>query len=80
MSSFNNNVLGDRDANASIAGPVTAGAGAQGKPDVKSMEYHRQVLQSKMEQEKCVLSLFSVLSLFLVPLDNDGTNRARTHV
>lgn len=41
-------VLAAKDVNASMAS-VPADAGAV-KPDVKSMEYHRQVLQSKMEQ------------------------------
>ncbi|KXJ93031.1 hypothetical protein Micbo1qcDRAFT_203174 [Microdochium bolleyi] len=40
------NVLSDKDVNAAVEVVNTAG-----KPEVKSMEYHRQVLQSKMEQE-----------------------------
>ncbi|KAH7033182.1 uncharacterized protein B0I36DRAFT_383096 [Microdochium trichocladiopsis] len=36
------NVLSDKDVNAAVE---------VSKPDVKSMEYHRQVLKSKMEQE-----------------------------
>ncbi|KAK5662759.1 hypothetical protein OQA88_6166 [Cercophora sp. LCS_1] len=41
-------VLAAKDVNASMA---SAQVDAEtGKPDVKSMEYHRQVLQSKMEQ------------------------------
>ncbi|PMD43645.1 hypothetical protein L207DRAFT_631711 [Hyaloscypha variabilis F] len=43
-------VLADKDVNTS-----GAGANAQqqeGKADVKSMEYHRQVLQSKLDEGK----------------------------
>ncbi|TPX08209.1 uncharacterized protein E0L32_001895 [Thyridium curvatum] len=39
------NVLGAKDVNAPIAQQPLGG-----KPDVKSMEYHRQVLQSKMAE------------------------------
>lgn len=42
------NVLSEKDANNSLKN--LAGTGAN-KGDVKSMEYHRQVLQSKMEEE-----------------------------
>lgn len=43
------NVLGAKDANV----PVTAAAPLNGKDSsVKSMEYHRQVLQSKMEAQQ----------------------------
>jgi hypothetical protein len=47
-------ILGERDANASLA---------DGQPlvkDVKSMEYHRQVLQSKIAQEPYVLQTISL--------------------
>lgn len=44
------NVLSQKDANNSIKNQ-TAGTGAT-KADIKSMEYHRQVLKSKMEEEK----------------------------
>ncbi|KAI0119979.1 hypothetical protein GGR51DRAFT_495837 [Nemania sp. FL0031] len=43
------NVLSEKDANNSLKNP--AGSGAN-KADIKSMEYHRQVLKSKMEEEK----------------------------
>ncbi|KAI0446667.1 hypothetical protein F4803DRAFT_476666 [Xylaria telfairii] len=43
------NVLSEKDANNSLKN--LAGAGAT-KADLKSMEYHRQVLKSKMEEEK----------------------------
>lgn len=43
------NVLSPKDTNNHIrAVPAMDGA----KPDVKSMEYHRQVLHNKMEEEK----------------------------
>ncbi|KAI3400232.1 hypothetical protein diail_4117 [Diaporthe ilicicola] len=43
------NVLGAKDANL----PVTTAAPLNGKDSsVKSMEYHRQVLQSKMEAQQ----------------------------
>lgn len=53
MSSITNstgaNVLGAKDANL----PVAAAAAPNAKDSsVKSMEYHRQVLQSKMEAQQ----------------------------
>jgi len=48
------NVLTSKDANAGIAGPATQDPA--GKPDIKSMEYHRQVLQNKMESDQYVIS------------------------
>ena len=47
-----NNVLADKDINAS----ATAQNNVQGeaKADVKSMEYHRQVLQNKLEESQYV--------------------------
>lgn len=42
-------VLGEKDVNQSVGTTVPSG-----KPDVKSMEYHRQVLQSKLEADKYV--------------------------
>jgi hypothetical protein len=42
---MSSNVLADRDVNASAPQQV-----ANAKPDVKSMEYHRQVLQSKLDE------------------------------
>ncbi|KAH8908964.1 hypothetical protein BR93DRAFT_926086 [Coniochaeta sp. PMI_546] len=42
------NVLAAKDVNTTMA---SASAQDQsGKPDIKSMEYHRQVLQNKMDQ------------------------------
>ena len=46
---MSSNVLSPKDANAAM----TAATDATAKPDVKSMEYHRQVLQSKIEEAKC---------------------------
>jgi hypothetical protein len=44
---MSSNVLADRDVNApALQQP------AEVKGDVKSMEYHRQVLQSKLEESK----------------------------
>ncbi|KAM0273240.1 hypothetical protein ACHAQH_008376 [Verticillium albo-atrum] len=43
---MSSNVLAAKDVNAPFADQTAT------KGDVKSMEYHRQVLQSKMEQEK----------------------------
>lgn len=43
-------VLADRDVNAAAVAQQLALENA--KPDVKSMEYHRQVLQSKIEEAK----------------------------
>ncbi|KAG0648362.1 bns1 [Hyphodiscus hymeniophilus] len=41
-------VLADRDINAAAAQQPAVDA----KPEVKSMEYHRQVLQSKLEESQ----------------------------
>ncbi|KND93872.1 hypothetical protein TOPH_01503 [Tolypocladium ophioglossoides CBS 100239] len=46
-------VLGDKDANAAMMTEQQQEAPAK---DVKSMEYHRQVFQSKMAEEKYALS------------------------
>ncbi|KAI1825604.1 hypothetical protein F4861DRAFT_500961 [Xylaria intraflava] len=45
------NVLSEKDVNSSLASQ--AGTGAN-KGDIKSMEYHRQMLKSKMEQERYI--------------------------
>jgi hypothetical protein len=50
---MSSSVLADRDINAAAQQPAHANA----KPDVKSMEYHRQVLQSKLEESQYVSSL-----------------------
>ena len=44
-------VLGDRDVNTSGVG-ANGAAQTEAKADVKSMEYHRQVLQSKLDDGK----------------------------
>ena len=46
---MSSNVLADRDVNAAAQNKVVD---LDAKPDVKSMEYHRQVLQSKLEESK----------------------------
>ncbi|UNI18672.1 hypothetical protein JDV02_004926 [Purpureocillium takamizusanense] len=57
MSSSPNKVLGDKDVNAPMADnqqPQSQSQQPQGGDarDVKSMEYHRQVFQNKMTEEK----------------------------
>ncbi|KAK3685962.1 hypothetical protein B0T22DRAFT_538190 [Podospora appendiculata] len=47
---MSSNVLGTKDVNMSMGGAPEAD-GADMK-DVKSMDYHRQVLQSKMEEDE----------------------------
>lgn len=49
-------VLSDRDVNTSGAG--ANGAAQEAKADIKSMEYHRQVLQSKLDEGKYVIFFF----------------------
>lgn len=44
---MSSNVLSDRDVNAPAVQQT-----AEAKGDVKTMEYHRQVLQSKLEESK----------------------------
>ena len=48
---MSSNVLVDRDINATV---TAAPENTDGKVDVKSMEYHRQVLQSKIDQQQFV--------------------------
>ncbi|KAH9909745.1 hypothetical protein F4778DRAFT_12440 [Xylariomycetidae sp. FL2044] len=48
------NILSDKDVNTGIT--VSAVPIADAKPNVKSMEYHRQVLERKMELEKYNIS------------------------
>lgn len=59
------NVLADRDINAAAATkqPEDKPQG-QEKTDVKSMEYHRQVLQSKLEEDQYVFSLRPYLQIY----------------
>ncbi|KAI1075296.1 hypothetical protein F5B20DRAFT_395347 [Whalleya microplaca] len=53
------NALSSKDANATMSGNDSAkDSGA--KSNIKSMEYHRQVLHSKMEEEK-----YGVVATFL---------------
>lgn len=61
------NVLASKDVNTST--PIAAdhhnnnaANGTAVKGDVKSMEYHRQVFQSKMEQEGYVNAIFPHLA------------------
>jgi hypothetical protein len=63
---MSSNVLADRDINASVASVDANAKPADGKADVKSMEYHRQVLQSKLDEGQYVLIHLSVFcSIFL---------------
>ena len=56
---MSSNVLADRDVNAAAAQQP---ANENAKVDVKSMEYHRQVLQSKLDEGKYVVqSVFNPL-------------------
>lgn len=44
--------LANKDANLAMSAAATGAAlNPNAKPDVKSMEYHRQVLQSKMAEQ-----------------------------
>ena len=51
-------VLADRDINAAAAQQP-----ANQKGDIKTLEYHRQVLQSKLDEEQYVNSLIQIASL-----------------
>lgn len=51
-------VLADRDVNAAAAQQP-----ANQKGDIKTMEYHRQVLQSKLDEEQYVEYLISIAFL-----------------
>ncbi len=60
------NVLTAKDVNTSMSSAVpqqTKDGLEAVKPDVKSMEYHRQVLQSKMEQGEYVTPYPSFFTL-----------------
>jgi hypothetical protein len=65
-------VLADRDVNTSGAG--ANGAQQEAKVDVKSMEYHRQVLQSKLDEGKYVnpSTFLALSSNWLTALRNSG--------
>lgn len=52
---MSSNVLAARDVNTSMTAQVGADANANTKPDVMSMEYHRQVFQSKVEEGEYVI-------------------------
>ncbi|RDL35241.1 Uncharacterized protein BP5553_07172 [Venustampulla echinocandica] len=54
---MSSNVLADKDINTSA--PEAGGAKMDGKADVKSMDYHRQVLQSKLDQGQAKQSYVS---------------------
>ncbi len=48
------NVLAAKDVNATMNAQGQASADMDAKPDVMSLEHHRQVLQSKMESGQYV--------------------------
>jgi hypothetical protein len=54
-------VLADRDVNAAAAQQP-----ANQKGDIKTMEYHRQVLQSKLDEEQYVDILIPIVSSSMV--------------
>ncbi|EPE29715.1 hypothetical protein GLAREA_00875 [Glarea lozoyensis ATCC 20868] len=61
---MSSNVLVDRDINATVtAAPETM----DGKVDIKSMEYHRQVLQSKIDQQQGKQSYISPSDTIMSP-------------
>jgi hypothetical protein len=66
---MSSNVLADKDINA----PATNAAPADGVKDVKSMEYHRQVLQSKLNEDQYVFSVFDT------PLSNFFRSCSQIH-
>ncbi len=67
---MSSNILSDRDVNVAMAAQEPAG-----KPDIKSMEYHRQVLQSKMEDAKYAQDLPAQAQVFFPP---NAASDART--
>jgi hypothetical protein len=72
---MSSNVLADKDINA----PATNGAPAEGAKDVKSMEYHRQVLQSKLNEDQYVLLVFDTPPFSLAPT-NKSTRGKQTYI
>jgi len=60
------NVLSARDVNAPMHGAASATTEADGKPDVMSMEHHRQVFQSKMEQGEYVATVLSAMMMIMM--------------
>lgn len=54
------NVLSAKDVNTIPAAGATVQESGTKQPDIKSMEYHRQVLQSKMENGEYVLHQASI--------------------
>ena len=67
-------VLTDRDVNAAAAQHPS---GENAKSDVKSMEYHRQVLQSKLEESQYVFHFPSMLILYSLNGTSDKTPRGK---
>lgn len=65
------NVLNAKDANAPLKD-------ASAKGDTKSMEYHRQVLQSKMAEQQYVSPVFLSHLRKLILAGHSSTSRRRT--
>jgi hypothetical protein len=78
---MSSNVLAARDVNASLPAQNQAGAQTDGpvKPDVMSMEYHRQVFQSKIEQGEYVTINFLAHSKENMRSKNQRKSRTETH-
>jgi hypothetical protein len=75
---MSSNVLADKDINASATNGATAVSSVK---DVKSMEYHRQVLQSKLEDGQYVLPISNLAMAFRVQLlTNPPQRKANLHL
>jgi hypothetical protein len=59
------NVLSPRDTNAQIK-PMSSPEKDAEKKDTKSLDYHRQVLQSRLDNEQWVLSCMYYIPLHIV--------------
>ena len=53
------NVLSTKDVNTSLPPTNDSAQDGDAKSDVKSMEYHRQVFQSKLEDDEYVFHILS---------------------
>jgi hypothetical protein len=73
---MSSNVLADRDVNAAAQQHADVNA----KSEVKSMEYHRQVLQSKLEESKYVHSITISLHSLGALNFNDARRGKQTYI
>lgn len=74
---MSSNVLADKDVNATAAQQAPATL----KGDVRTMEYHRQMLQSKLDEEKYVAlsALSSMTNIANIPSEaSSNTSLRRT--